>query len=284
MQYVDVFVAPQVIDELMKKGVVHHPVDNMASNQPVIVRNNTNPKLSILAKYRRAKLYTFKLDPFYTFEPKNKEQQYIWDACWDPEILMIISSGGAGTGKTFPAVAYGLYEILENKSKRYEGLTIVKPNAKVGDTLGFVKGDLDTKMDPIMQSFYDPIRKVVKHNSIIDMMKSRGILEVMPIEYARGRTIENRIVIFDEFQNTDYHESRTLLSRLVESCKVFILGDETQRDRRLPTGSQDGLMITRGALLGEDWIAGIRMDNEKNLRGIISKTVLQKWSQFQPKN
>lgn len=280
MQYKELFMDDQrVLDVLGTKGVVDYSAADMVANTPLIIKDVDNR--SILGRYLNGKIFKLNTNSVYGFEPKNKEQAYIWDAGWSKDQLATIVMGGAATGKTFASIAFGLYHVLETRA--FEGITLVKPNVSMGKSLGSLPGTLEDKMDPILQSYYDHIRKIIKNKRAVEDLKMHGKIEFLPLEYARGRTIENRIVIFDEFQNVDYHEALTLLSRCTDSCKVFVLGDSMQVDKEALRGSRNGLTITYRSLLGEEWLGAITMDNKKNLRGKLSKAVLERFPENEPK-
>jgi len=280
MQYTNLLMEDQrLMDTLATKGVIEHPIEGMVSNAPLIIKDNDNR--SILARYLNGSIIKLNTEPVYDFTPKNKEQAYIWDAGWNRGQLATIVMGGAATGKTFAAIAFALHYVLETKD--FKGITLVKPNVSMGKSLGSLPGTLEEKMDPILQSYYDHIRKIVNSKTIISDLKRLGKLEFLPLEYARGRTLEKRVIIFDEMQNTDTHEMMTLLSRCCDSCKVFVLGDPMQVDKEALRASQSGLEVAYNSLLNEEWLGAIIMDNKKNLRGKLSKAVLEKFPANKPK-
>lgn len=157
--------------------------------------------------------------------------------------------GPAGTGKTYLAVCLGaaLY-----KSKQTEKIILTRPAVEAGEKLGFLPGDLQTKVDPYLRPLYDALQEMFGLETYGKLME-KGAIEVAPLAYMRGRTLTNAFVILDEAQNATREQMKMFLTRLGENCKMVVTGDLTQTD--LPDGKTSGLKQAVNLLKGVEDIA-----------------------------
>jgi len=191
----------------------------------------------ILAKTRRGEAIRAK-----TF----RQQQYV-KAIRSHSLTFGI--GPAGTGKTFLAALLGVQALLANQ---YERLILTRPAVEAGERLGFLPGDLQQKIDPYLRPLYDALYELINPEKIPNLME-KGVIEVAPLAYMRGRTLNNAFVILDEAQNTTPAQMKMVLTRLgFHSCMV-ITGDVTQTD--LPTHQQSGLVVAQQILQQVEGIA-----------------------------
>lgn len=165
---------------------------------------------------------------------------------------IVFALGPAGTGKTYLAVLYALSKLKGNK---YKKIILVRPIVEAGEKLGFLPGDFKDKVDPYLIPIYDGLYDALGKENV-DKMISRGTIEVAPLAYMRGRTLEDAIIILDEAQNTTLSQMKMFLTRLGFNSKMIITGDITQID--LPNKNISGL-IDAVSLLDE--IEGIRIVN-----------------------
>jgi len=166
--------------------------------------------------------------------PRSEKQKEYVRALRESEI--IISAGPAGTGKTFLAVAVGLTMLLEKKIER---IILSRPAVEAGESLGFLPGDLQQKVDPYLRPLFDSLHSIFgfdRTNSLID----KGIIEVAPLAFMRGRTLDNSLIILDEAQNTTCSQMRMFLTRLGDRSKMVVNGDITQID--LEKDQESGLI------------------------------------------
>ncbi len=147
---------------------------------------------------------------------------------------MVFCTGSAGSGKTFLAVAEALRLILSHKVNR---LIITRPVVEAGESLGFLPGDLEQKISPYLQPFYDSMESIIPRETVKRLIESE-IIQVAPLAYMRGRTLNNSVIILDEAQNTTNEQMKMFLTRMGEGAKVFITGDVTQIDlpKKIPSG------------------------------------------------
>jgi len=168
-----------------------------------------------------------------TISPRSPNQKKYIEMMHNKE--MVFGLGAAGTGKTYLAVAVGVAMYLEGKVER---LIFTRPAVEAGERLGFLPGDLKEKVDPYLRPIYDAMLDMMPWDVILKKMDS-GEIEVAPLAYMRGRTLNNAFVILDEAQNTTTTQMKMFLTRMGESAHMVITGDITQTD--LPPSQKSGL-------------------------------------------
>ena len=154
---------------------------------------------------------------------------------------MVFCTGAAGSGKTFLAVAEALRLVLSHKKST---IVLTRPVVEAGESLGFLPGDLEQKINPYLQPLYDAMGMII-HRETIHKMLEMGTIEIAPLAYMRGRTLHNSVIILDEAQNTTREQMKMFLTRMGENSKVFITGDVTQIDlpRRVPSGLVNAMKV-----------------------------------------
>jgi len=197
--------------------------------------------------------------------PMNIEQSLFYNLAMDPEVFLLTAGGHAGTGKTLMALAAG-YEQL---GKPYEQLLIYRPNCSIGQDLGFLPGDINEKFSPWMQPIFDNMHLIIgrqegyaqkdgdvhrskseKSSSPVGEMIREGLLEVAPINYIRGRSINDCFIIIDEAQNLTPHEAKTIISRAGSGTKIILTGDVMQIDNPHVDSISNGLAHTIETMKG----------------------------------
>lgn len=168
--------------------------------------------------------------------------------------------GPAGTGKTYLAVAMAVSAF---KSKQVEKIVLTRPAVEAGEKLGFLPGDLQTKVDPYLRPLYDALQEMFGVENYTKLME-RGVIEVAPLAYMRGRTLSSAFIILDEAQNTTREQMKMFLTRMGEGSKVVVTGDVTQID--LPEGKDSGLLHAVKVLEGVDGIAVRRLSAQDVVR------------------
>jgi len=160
---------------------------------------------------------------------KSENQKKLVNSIKQNEIT--ICSGLPGSGKTFLSCAEAL-KLVKNKSK-YKRIVLIKSIVPLkNEEIGHLPGDLKEKMAPIMESFTDNIRKIVGRSRMERLMEELGVIEIVPIAFARGRSIDNSIILIDEAQNISMDNIRTLMTRIGSNSKMVIMGDARQKDIR----------------------------------------------------
>lgn len=148
---------------------------------------------------------------------------------------VVFGVGPAGTGKTYLAVCLAVQAM---KQKQVEKIILTRPAVEAGEKLGFLPGDLQTKVDPYLRPLYDALQEMLELETYTKLME-RGAIEIAPLAYMRGRTLSNAFIILDEAQNTTREQMKMFLTRMGDNSKMVITGDDTQID--LPEGKSSGL-------------------------------------------
>ena len=156
---------------------------------------------------------------------------------------MVFAVGPAGTGKTYTGVALAVKALKEKQVRR---IILTRPAVEAGENLGFLPGDLKEKLDPYMQPLYDALRDMIP-NEKLDSLIEKGVIQIAPLAFMRGRTLDNAFVILDEAQNTTHGQMKMFLTRMGKSAKFMITGDPGQIDlpRRITSGLKEALLVLK---------------------------------------
>jgi len=171
---------------------------------------------------------------------KNLNQKKLWDTIETNTISFCI--GPAGCGKTFVATYWALQNLV-NKDSQYDGIIVTKPMVEVdGEKIGYLPGNVDEKTEPFMQSVYYNMEQIIGKQRL-DVLRAAGIIKVIPLAYMRGLTLQNKIVLMDEAQNSTQAQLKTFVTRIGQGSKYIVSGDLMQSDLRsnLDNGLEDGI-------------------------------------------
>lgn len=181
--------------------------------------------------------------------------------------------GPAGTGKTYLAVCLAVQAF---KSKQADKIILTRPAVEAGEKLGFLPGDLQTKVDPYLRPLYDALQEMLGLETYTKLME-RGSIEIAPLAYMRGRTLSNAFVILDEAQNTTREQMKMFLTRLGDGSKMVITGDVTQVD--LPDGKSSGLEHASAVLKGVEGIGIIYLTDKDVVRNPLVMKIVRAYEQ-----
>ena len=207
-----------------------------------------------------------------SIRPKTANQKRYVDAIEDHTITFGI--GPAGTGKTYLAMAKAVSALQAKKVNR---IILTRPAVEAGEHLGFLPGTLNEKIDPYLRPLFDALHDMIDIETIPRMMQS-GIIEVAPLAYMRGRTLNDAFIILDEAQNTTPEQMKMFLTRLGFGSKMVITGDVTQID--LPNGQHSGLRVVRDILKGIDDIAFLELTAEDVVRHRLIGDIVKAYDKF----
>lgn len=181
---------------------------------------------------------------------------------------IVFGIGPAGTGKTFLAVVLAVTALKEQRVKR---IVLTRPAVEAGESLGFLPGDLQEKVDPYLRPLYDSLYTMLGVEQVSKLME-RGMIEVAPLAYMRGRTLEDSFVILDEAQNTTNEQMKMFLTRLGFGSKMVVTGDVTQVD--LPKGKESGLRVAEGILRQVEEIPFVYLTQSDVVRHTLVQKVI----------
>jgi phosphate starvation-inducible protein PhoH and related proteins len=234
--------------------------------------------IRIIRGDRNAELKDIFLDTIYVsankrvISPKSINQKLYIDSIRNHDIVFGI--GPAGTGKTYLAMAMALAALMKNQVTR---MVLCRPAVEAGEKLGFLPGDLAEKVNPYLRPLYDALHDMVDFDRARRMLE-RGTIEVAPLAFMRGRTLNDSFIILDEAQNTTSEQMKMFLTRLGYNSKAVITGDVTQID--LPSGKLSGLKEASIVLGGTPGIAFVRFNDRDVVRHRLVQSIIKAYESF----
>ena len=182
---------------------------------------------------------------------------------------MVFAVGPAGTGKTYVGVALAVKALKEKQVRR---IILTRPAVEAGENLGFLPGDLKEKLDPYMQPLYDALRDMIPHEKLNTFIEA-GIIEIAPLAFMRGRTLDNAFVILDEAQNTTHAQMKMFLTRMGRNAKFMITGDPGQIDlpRKVSSGLKEAMLILQNV----QGIAFLHLDDKDVVRHPLVRSIIE---------
>ncbi len=190
---------------------------------------------------------------------------------------MVFAIGPAGTGKTYTSVALAVRALRDKEVKR---IILTRPAVEAGESLGFLPGDLKEKLDPYLQPLYDALRDMIPHEKLEGFIEKK-VIEVAPLAFMRGRTLDEAFVILDEAQNTTHSQMKMFLTRMGMNAKFIITGDPSQVD--LPLKQQSGLKESMQILKNIDEIGFVHLTEEDVVRHPVVKKIIVAYNNSEKK-
>lgn len=255
--------------ELSKRG-------NMITEQQVrysVEMQSDNIKDSLLSADETMICRTINGKPV---KPKTLGQKEYVDAI--KKNMIVFGLGPAGTGKTYLAMAMAITAFKKEEVGR---IILTRPAIEAGEKLGFLPGDLQSKIDPYLRPLYDALYQIMGAESFLRNME-KGLIEVAPLAYMRGRTLDNAYIILDEAQNTTPAQMKMFLTRIGYGSKVVITGDRTQKD--LAVGAVSGLDVAVRVLSGLDDISFINLTSRDVVRHPLVQKIVKAYEVYEEKN
>lgn len=208
-------------------------------------------------------------------KPKTIGQKNYVDAIRNK--MIVFGIGPAGTGKTYLAMAMAIQAFKNNEVNR---IILTRPAIEAGEKLGFLPGDLQSKIDPYLRPLYDALYQIMGADSYLHNAE-KGLIEVAPLAYMRGRTLDNAFIILDEAQNTTPAQMKMFLTRVGFGSKVVVTGDMTQRD--LPMDTPSGLDVAMKVLKNIDDISFIELTNQDIVRHPLVQKIVKAYEEYETK-
>ena len=208
-------------------------------------------------------------------KPKTLGQKHYVDTI--REKMIVFGLGPAGTGKTYLAMAMAIQAFKNNEVNR---IILTRPAIEAGEKLGFLPGDLQSKIDPYLRPLYDALYQIMGADSFLHNSE-KGLIEVAPLAYMRGRTLDNAYIILDEAQNTTPAQMKMFLTRIGFGSKVIVTGDQSQKD--LPTGAVSGLDMAVKILKKVDDIGFVTLTNKDVVRHPLVQKIVAAYDEYEAK-
>ena len=208
-------------------------------------------------------------------KPKTLGQKAYVDAI--RKNMIVFGLGPAGTGKTYLAMAMAITAFKRDEVSR---IILTRPAIEAGEKLGFLPGDLQSKVDPYLRPLYDDLYQIMGAETFAKNME-KGLIEVAPLAYMRGRTLDNAYIILDEAQNTTPAQMKMFLTRIGFGSKVIVTGDKTQKD--LPAGVRSGLDIAMQVLKKVDGISFCQLTNKDVVRHPLVQKIVEAYDEYEKK-
>jgi len=205
--------------------------------------------------------------------PKTQGQREYLEAVATHDI--VVGIGPAGTGKTYLAVAKAVEALARKRVKR---IVLARPAVEAGESLGFLPGDIQAKVDPYLRPLYDALEDMMPHDRVQKALETR-IIEIAPLAYMRGRTLADAFIILDEAQNATGAQMKMFLTRLGVNSKVVVTGDKTQID--LPKREDSGLIQVERILPGVDGVAFCYLDESDVVRHRLVREIIKAYAEDQ---
>ncbi|GMQ79948.1 MAG: PhoH family protein [Thermodesulfobacteriota bacterium] len=266
-----IFIQGDSIAENLAKKILKQLYGLLKDGYP-IYPNDVEYAVRILSSDDRIKLKDIFLDTVYITSkkrpviPKSQAQKEYIDAIRSSD--MVFGIGPAGTGKTYLAMAMAVAAFSKGKVNR---IILTRPAVEAGEALGFLPGDLAQKIDPYLRPLYDALHDMMQFEKVSNLIE-QGVIEVAPLAFMRGRTLNDSFVILDEAQNTTSEQMKMFLTRIGFSSKAVITGDITQID--LPIGKPSGLIEVKDILQGIEGIKFIFFSKKDVVRhGLVQKII-----------
>ena len=259
----------QKLDDIVKFIQNHHTIELKDVENILNIKDETEKQLifdqDIIVKGVNGKIIKAKTTNLKKLVKESEKKD------------MVFAIGPAGTGKTYTSVALAVKALKEKNVKR---IILTRPAVEAGESLGFLPGDLKEKLDPYLQPLYDALRDMIPHERLENLIEKR-VIEVAPLAFMRGRTLDDAFVILDEAQNTTHSQMKMFLTRMGMNAKFIITGDPSQID--LPKNQQSGLQEAMKILRNVEEIGFIHLNESDVVRHPIVKKIILAYNQSEKK-
>lgn len=256
-------------------------LSSLIDTQKSLSKEDIYYSINLVKKSKEHQLYDIQKDVVAitsegkTIRPKTIGQKRYVDMIRKSGITFGI--GPAGTGKTYLAIAMAVNAF---KNKEVSKIILTRPAVEAGENLGFLPGDLKEKVDPYLRPVYDALYEIMGKEQY-EKNAERGLIEVAPLAYMRGRTLDKAFIILDEAQNTTEEQMKMFLTRMGFNSKVIVTGDITQRD--LPKGKKSGLIAASHILRNINGISFIELTQTDVVRNILVQRIIEAYNAYESK-
>lgn len=275
-----VFIQGDPVSTSLAQNILNQLYGLLEDRYPVYP-NDVDYAIKVLSGNNRIKLKEIFLDTVYitskkhSITPKSRTQKEYIDAIRNFDIVFGI--GPAGTGKTYLAMAMAVAALSKGLVNR---IVLTRPAVEAGEALGFLPGDLAEKIDPYLRPLYDALHDMMRFEKVSNLIQ-QGVIEVAPLAFMRGRTLNDSFIILDEAQNTTSEQMKMFLTRIGFSAKAVITGDITQID--LPVDRPSGLIETKNILQKIDGIKFVFFSKNDVVRHPLVQEIIQAYEELEEK-
>ena len=253
-------------------------------NQFIILTSDINPKKTMLGKYQNGLIVPLLYDTCspYGVNPRNVGQKFIQEALIDNSVPLVIIKGAAGTAKTFYSLAVGLSKVMDTSPKEYRKILVCRPSAEFDDDIGFLPGDEQEKISPLLRPIRDNLEILVDGNEEhryedeeilsekVQELFDREIVTAQALNFIRGRSIVKTWLIIDEAQNLTPKQAKGIITRAGKDTKIIFVGDPEQIDNHLLDERTNGLSYASEKMKGSKLCYQIAMNNEECERSLLA--------------
>ena len=268
-------------DRVAKAKSIFLNLLELSKRGEVITEQNVNYALSLSFDNKESSIVTLNKDIIChtingkPIKPKTLGQKNYVEQIRDK--MIVFGIGPAGTGKTYLAMAMAITAFKNNEVNR---IILTRPAIEAGEKLGFLPGDLQSKIDPYLRPLYDALYEIMGADAYLRNME-KGLIEVAPLAYMRGRTLDNAFIVLDEAQNTTPAQMKMFLTRVGFGSKVIITGDLSQKD--LPSGQSSGLDVALKVLKNIDDIGISMLSNKDVVRHPLVQKIVTAYDNYEQK-
>src|SRR3954453_6124617 len=260
--------AEQILDDYARIIEEGHALSSGDLNNLLrVVTSDENVSLRRLVESGKSRSFGKKV-----LAPKTVNQRVYVDAIEHHDLTFGV--GPAGTGKTYLAVAMAVAAIL---NKRVSRIILTRPAVEAGEHLGFLPGTLQEKVDPYLRPLYDALFDMIDSDKVEKLLE-RNVIEIAPLAFMRGRTLNDCFIILDEAQNTTVEQMKMILTRQGFNSKMVVTGDHTQID--LPSGKKSGLLNAIDVLAGVEGIAFVNFDEKDVVRHVLVQRIVKAYDRY----
>lgn len=268
-------------EDVNRASQVFHELISLSERGNIIQEQNVDYAISLAMEDKSGALAQIDKDlichTIYgkPIKPKTLGQKQYVDQM--REKMIVFGIGPAGTGKTYLAMAMGIQAFKNNEVGR---IILTRPAIEAGEKLGFLPGDLQSKVDPYLRPLYDALYQIMGPESFMKNME-KGLIEVAPLAYMRGRTLDNAFIILDEAQNTTPAQMKMFLTRIGFGSKVIITGDQTQKD--LAPGTKSGLDVALRVIRNISDVGVCQLSSKDVVRHPLVQKIVKAYEDYEKK-
>lgn len=286
--YQEIYVENEMVNTLYQERSIPYTLNSSPVENEYFILKGYEGNQSALAKYHNGKLLALKEKKPYGITPKNVSQRFAIDALLAPveEIPLVILRGPAGCAKTFLSLAAGLEQTYDDRAlQKYRKIMITRNNVTNDEAFGYLPGELDEKMAPLIAPFMDNLESLIQKDEKmsneeiqdqLDYLFGTGTIEIAPMAYMRGRSIRNTFLILDEAQNATISQIRDVITRAGKGTKIILCGDPSQIDSPYLNEKNNGLNYTASIMKNSPMAAQVTFVADDCVRSPLAKEAIEK--------